>query len=259
MNELPAVLYNDIKNNELRDVDKNFVCNIWKISKRFNRHLNARAYADEAFYEMVFRLTQLLTFKNTVYDIEPFTKPYDLANMNEDQLAEVSQIERTFAGLFVMFPEFKTLFELDPEEFRPRQMSFELHKRLITEHFEEIGLFSFPDELPTSSETLIETLEQQLPHIGHLMDVLGIEILKYISSDANKDYQDRFYENFVNIFDEVDKIEENEYWLFTYTRKTDASFSGHLDMALHTWINNSYVLSEMIDHYKLPLKAEHQK
>lgn len=255
MIELPTLLAYDIKDNELRDVDKNFVCNVWKISERFNRHINSRAYADESFYAMVFQLTQLLTFKNTVYDVKPFIKPYELANMNEDQLAEVSQIERTFAGLFVLFPEFKNLFELDPEEFRPRQMSFELHQRLITEHFEEIELFSFPDELPTSSEKLIETLEKQLPNIGHLMDVLGIEVLKYISSDDNPEYKGHFYQNFITIFEDINKIEENEYWLHTYPRKSDASFSGYLDMALHSWINNSYVLHEMIEHYKKKLNS----
>ena len=158
-------------------------------------------------------------------------------------------MEAMIGGLFHMFPELLKLFN-DVSDISYRQFSFELNPKFKTELFEEL-VCKYSGTVPVDNDAFLTEIESQLHQYGHVVDLMGSAVAKYVSSEINTFYKDELYKNFARIFENSEYSEENDYWLHCYCRKADASFSGDLDMALHAWINNGYILEEM----KLQIKA----
>lgn len=225
--------------------DKFFMQNLDNFSESilFQQNVN---YLDVGFSNFIYNVAKYLNAWNSKSmshrvkkdTIVPLT-PYEILE-GKSELHYIP--EKIIAEIFKLIPEYKTMFT----ENAAYKILFEpLKNQRIG--FDTKYVFDY-SQIIDNNEALISELKSKNLI---LFDKLAIDLFSYITTtEFNQGGHNYLINSFNSIFEDEEKIDFNEHWFYKSPRTCDVSHSGHLDMAIHAWINNSNVLSSLIEFQK---------
>lgn len=209
-------------------------------------------YMDSATIHIIAYLSEALT--NTIeyrYDTGEevahriFKLPSELLGSAETDKA----FENIFVDLFKLEP-MKDLFE---EKNRSEVFSVGRFIHNISNgHFEDYNVTNI-QKAATTLEELVENLESQIVEESHLLDRIGVSMLRaYLTTPSDYDRIENLL--FQVLLDTKTPFQDNCERFSKSLRQSDNSFSGSFDMAVQTYFNNSALFHNIVAKYYETMK-----
>lgn len=212
-----------------------------------------------SFTNILFRLTCLMT--NTVdYDKDNkpvFLKPFDIFSMvkNNESLLDLKPEEKIYASLFQTYPLLSDIFKKDTD-FSSIEFLNSISDSLGFKGHQEFDTSSIHC-IPENPKDLFKDIESLMNVNSDFVEDLGLRIMTVIfDKSSNPIYHESSWNSFHCVFGDISLIEFNESFFYKMPRTSDASSYGHLDMAYHSYINNSDILFSLMERYKEILLSE---
>tara|TARA_Y100001960_G_scaffold334053_1_gene444220 strand:+ start:2328 stop:3071 length:744 start_codon:yes stop_codon:yes gene_type:complete len=204
-------------------------------------------YMDSATIHIIAYLSEALT--NTIeyrYDTgeEVAHRIFKLPS----ELRYSSETDKAFENIFV------DLFKLDPMkdlfEEKSRSEVFSVGRfiyNISNGHFEDYNVSNI-QKAATTLEELVEDLESQIVEESHLLDRVGVSMLRaYLTTPSDYDRIEDLL--FQVLLDTKTPFQDNCERFSKSLRQSDNSFSGSFDMAVQTYFNNSTLFHNVVKKY----------
>ena len=164
------------------------------------------------------------------------------------ELRYSAETDKAFENIFV------DLFKLDPMkdlfEEKSRSEVFSVGRfiyNISNGHFEDYNVSNI-QKAATTLEELVEDLESQIVEESHLLDRVGVSMLRaYLTTPSDYDRIEDLL--FQVLLDTKTPFQDNCERFSKSLRQTDNSFSGSFDMAVQTYFNNSTLFHNVVKKY----------
>lgn len=204
-------------------------------------------YMDSATIHIIAYLSEALT--NTIeyrYDTgeEVAHRIFKLPS----ELRDSAETDKAFENIFVDLFKFKPMRDLFEEKNLSEVISVGgFIYKISNGHFEDYNVNNIKKAAITLEE-LVEDLESQIVEESHLLDRIGVSMLRaYLTTPSDYDRIEELI--FQVLLDTKTPFQDNCDRFSKSLRQLDNSFSGSFDMAIQTYFNNSTLFHKIVKKY----------